>query len=597
MRSLLLAMFALTLAIRPAAAGDTSTAPCAPAAGPRDATAHSLGTLMVAASAVGFSGAVLVARADTILLRQGYGLADRAAGTPVTAGMAFDIGSITKQFTAAGILELEVQGKLAVEQPLGAVLSGVPADKAGITLHQILTHTAGLPEYSGGDYDAATRDSTVAGILAAPLEVPPGSAFRYSNAGYSVLAAVIEQVSGQPYERFLNTACFRPAGLAHTGYRLPGFRSADLPHGYWAGADSGSPLDHAWAQDGPFWNLLGNGGMLSTVDDLYAWIQALRGDAVLPEAARRKLFTPNLREYAYGWNVRETVHGRRIGHGGSSDNGFNGAVTWYPECGLSIVVLSNAGENDIGQGFAAAVGTMLEHRLFDPKPQDVPDFHAVEVPAGTLQALAGTYGLKSGGTFSVQFDAARLSLEPAGQDAANFLIWNATDDATAANRCSARTTTIVEGLLKGDLAPLRAAVGDSARAERFVKALGQTKQDAEAENGPIQGFDILGTTPTWWTTGDDLATIVRLRSAHGARVFRLHWHDGQVSAVGGSGIPNPARTPLVPTSRVTFMGFHLGIARPVEVRFSRPGRGGADTMELVRDGRTLIATRLPSPPR
>lgn len=112
---------------------------------------------------------MLVAHADTILLRQGYGLANRSAGIPVTAGMAFDIGSITKQFTAAGILALEAQGKLAVQQPLGAVLRDVPADKAGITLHHILTHTAGFPEYSGGDYDAATRDSTVRRILAAPL--------------------------------------------------------------------------------------------------------------------------------------------------------------------------------------------------------------------------------------------------------------------------------------------------------------------------------------------------------------------------------------------------------------------------------------------
>lgn len=130
-----------------------------------------------------------------------------------------------------------------------------------------------------------------------------------------------------------------------------------------------------------------------------------------------------------------------------------------------------------------------------------------------------------------------------------------------------------------------------------MKALEQIVRDAGAENGPVQGFDLLGTTPTWWTTGDDLATLVRLRSARGTRIFRLHWRDGQVSAIGGSGIPSPARTPLVPTSPLTFVGFHIGIARPVEVRFSRPEDGGVDTVDLVRDGRTQVATRLRSKAR
>lgn len=146
-----------------------------------EATGRSLGALMTAAAAVGFSGVVLVAQDDRILLRQAYGLADRSTRTPVTVEMPFDIGSITKQFTAAAILRLEMQGKLDVQQPISTYLDSVPADKAGITLHHVLTHTAGFPEYSGDDYAAATRDPTVKNILATPIESKPGSAFEYSN--------------------------------------------------------------------------------------------------------------------------------------------------------------------------------------------------------------------------------------------------------------------------------------------------------------------------------------------------------------------------------------------------------------------------------
>lgn len=581
MRTPLLALLTLALTAGPAVGG------------PRETASHALGKLAAAASAVGYSGAVLVAQDGDLLLRQGYGLANRGAGTAITPGTVFDIGSITKQFTAAAILQLEVQGKLDVQQPVATYLDSVPPDKAGITLHQVLTHTAGLPEYSGDDYDAATRDATVARILATPLEPPPGTAFAYSNAGYSILAAIVERVSGQPYERFLAETCFRRAGMQHTGYRLPKFDPKTLPHGYEAGADLGSPLDHLWASDGPYWNLFGNGGMLSTVDDLHAWVTALQGDTVLPEAARRKLFTPNLREYAYGWNVRDTPHGRRIFHGGTSDNGFNAIVIWYPEHRITIVATSNAGANESGLSYAAAVGAMLERRMFDATLPDVPALRAVEVPQAALQAYAGTYRLPGGGTLTVELKGSRLLLEPTGQEATNLLVLPAATDPAPYDRCSEKAAAIVAGVLKRDFALLRQSIPDSARAERLAGAVSRTLKNLEDENGPVEGFNILGTTPAWWTTGGDLATLVRLRAARGTRIFRLHWQDGYVTTIGGGGIPSPARTPLVPGSATAFTGFHLGLARAVQVQFLPAGRDGAATMQLTCSGRTAVARRVP----
>src|SRR5688572_24624209 len=135
------------------------------------------------AAAFGFSGSVLVAVDGNILVHNGYGLADRSRSLKVKSDDVFDIGSITKQFTAAAIMKLEMQGKLRTEDLISKYLEGVPADKADITLHHALTHTAGFINYSGGDYEVAERDATIRRILQAPLTHKPGTRMAYSNSG------------------------------------------------------------------------------------------------------------------------------------------------------------------------------------------------------------------------------------------------------------------------------------------------------------------------------------------------------------------------------------------------------------------------------
>ena len=244
----------------------------------RDSLGARLDDYLTRAAALGFAGAVLVAEDGQVILRKGYGLADRQRGIPITPETVFDIGSITKQFTAAAILKLEEQGRLSVNDPIRYYLDGVPPDKAGITIHHLLTHTAGLRDTFGDDYDVMSRDSLVALVLASDLLWEPGLRYRYSNAGYSLLGAIVEKLSGRPYERFLHDELFEPAGLTQTGYRLPAWPEERIAHGYRLGLDWGSPLDKLWAEDGPYWNLRANGGLLSTVGDLYRWNDRLKRD-------------------------------------------------------------------------------------------------------------------------------------------------------------------------------------------------------------------------------------------------------------------------------------------------------------------------------
>lgn len=221
--------------------------------------------------------------------------------------------SITKQFTAAAILKLEMMGKLRVTDPIGRHLGQVPADKRPITLHQLLTHTAGLAEGLGDDYDVLARDDFLTRALASKPLSAPGTTFHYSNMGYGLLAAIVEKVSGLGYENFLAEHLFAPAGMTRTGYVLPTWEPGRIAVEYDdEGAAHGRPIAHPWAQDGPYWNLHGNGGMLSTARDLLRWHRALSGTGVLSATAKRKMFSPQVRmpdsqdSYGYGWVISDT---------------------------------------------------------------------------------------------------------------------------------------------------------------------------------------------------------------------------------------------------------------------------------------------------
>jgi CubicO group peptidase (beta-lactamase class C family) len=350
-------------------------------------------------AAYGYSGSALVARGGRVLLHKGYGLADRERGRPYTAETLFDVASISKQFTAAAILKLEMEGRLKVEDPLAKFFPEAPPDKAAITLHQLLTHTSGLRDTFGDEYEAITRDELLHRAFASRLLVPPGRRYRYSNAGYSVLAAVLEVASGRAYGDYLRERLFTPAGMRHTGFRLPPADLGLLAKGYTAEGAWGTPLDHPWAPDGPWWELRGNGGILSSTGDLYRWHRALAGDAVLAGAQRQKYVTPYVREgrsshtdYAYGWSIGKSPTGQReISHiGGNS--AFESDFRRYVDDDVVIILSGNSVELS-----ALAIGDHLENRLFGLRDADPPAVAAPPVDpavpgaAETAARCAGAY--------------------------------------------------------------------------------------------------------------------------------------------------------------------------------------------------------------
>lgn len=277
--------------------------------------------------------------------------------TPLTV---FDAGSLAKVFTAIATLQLVEAGKLRLDQTLETLLENVPPDKKRITIHQLLTHTAGLQQYHGnGDFTPLSREHALKEILAAPLRFEPGSQYRYSNSGHTLLAIIIENVSGIPWTEYLKRHVFQPAGMEFTGfYGDLRWRTSGAAHGYDdRGVDRGSPL--SWK--GPYWVLIGNGGLVTNVVDLFRWHRVLhRGTLLGPrwvaELATAKEssrgYVPNsyqgIRQVAadvkvsyFGWRWRGPDRVDVLEKGGAMDYGHTALFRYEPERDVVIIILAN----------------------------------------------------------------------------------------------------------------------------------------------------------------------------------------------------------------------------------------------------------------
>ena len=299
----------------------------------------------------GFTGTVVVERDGKILISRAFGIRNQERKLINDQNSVMDIGSLTKQFTAAAILKLEMQGKLSTEDKIGKFFDNVPADKSTITLHDLLRHSSGMVGDIGGDYEKIAREEFLAKLMATPLESKVGEKFAYSNIGYSLLAMIVEKASGQRFEDFLYDNLFRPAGMNSTGYSRPKFDADVIAVGYrWDGMLWGKPTDKAWDGDAPFWHLRGNGGILSTAVDLAKWSVALRGDRILSRSAKQKLHHPRLRPdehdnpyYGYGWDIFTTRRNTLLATHNGTNNIFYAEVHRFLDEKLTIIHLTNRG--------------------------------------------------------------------------------------------------------------------------------------------------------------------------------------------------------------------------------------------------------------
>jgi CubicO group peptidase (beta-lactamase class C family) len=401
----------------------------------------------------GFSGSVLVAHGNEILHSAGYGLANREKQIHNDPSTYHDIGSITKQFTAAGILKLEMEGKLSTDDTIELFLDEVTTDKKVITLHQLLTHTSGIRDGEFDDYDLVTKDEALSRILAAPLQ--EAGHFIYSNDGYTLLAAIIENVSGENYETYIHRTLFLPANMHNTGYTIPSFKKERIAIGYFNEQDCGIPTEKNY----PYWNLIGNGGMLSTTSDLFNWHCALNEDHILSKQAKQKLFTPCLRDYAYGWKVYTSPFGKIIEHGGASSYGTSAIFRRLIDREMVIIVLTNQFSESNNQ-MAKIVTDKLSKLLVGEEVCQPPLISICEEQSfGAFTEETYQYQLSTGGHFTLSKKEGKLLLSTFDQDCIQLCIGN-DEQKEYLNHITDLSSAITNDILKDNFQPLKLRMED-----------------------------------------------------------------------------------------------------------------------------------------
>jgi CubicO group peptidase (beta-lactamase class C family) len=287
------------------------------------------------AVAEGFSGSILVSSGGEQLATEAHGLADRESDTPNTVETAFDVGSILKNFTATAIFKLSDDGALELDATLDSVFPEVPADKADITLLELVQHRAGFDEYhdTTGDFEAMTRLQAREHIFAQELLFPPGTDEAYSNSGYTLLADVIETVSGESYVDYVRHTLFEPSGMSASGfYSEPVWDTVDTAIGY----DASTFGDNDPATWPYTWALVGNGGLVTTVGDLDRWLDALFGGSVV-NADTLELMQDEYFAAGAATVGDETVYGEA----GAGDFGLGGVAVYAPGPNVRVLVTTN----------------------------------------------------------------------------------------------------------------------------------------------------------------------------------------------------------------------------------------------------------------
>jgi CubicO group peptidase (beta-lactamase class C family) len=367
-------------------------------------------------AAQGFMGAVLVAKDGKVLFDKGFGSANLEWQIPNDGDTKFRLASVTKQFTATAILLLQERGKLRLDAPVKTYLPDAPAAWDKVTVFNLLTHSAGIPNFTSFDgFDKTkTLPTTVSDLIARfrdkPLDFAPGEQFKYSNSGYTVLTAIIEKVSGQSYPDFIVENLFKPLGMNASGYDTHAAILAHRASGYSSGRDglvNAEYVDMSIPQ--------GAGGLYSTTHDLLKWHAGLWGGKLLKPESLAAMRTPFKGNYAFG-NIVVTRDGATtIGHGGGIE-GFDTWLGYDPDRKISVVVLANI-DGDTSSKIGRSMMTLARGGTITLPSER----KAVPVPAATLKTYEGTYAITPSFGFVIRAGDDRLIAQATGQAALDLI--------------------------------------------------------------------------------------------------------------------------------------------------------------------------------
>jgi CubicO group peptidase (beta-lactamase class C family) len=357
-----------------------------------------------------FNGSVLVGQKGKIVFQNGYGYKNETEKKKNDAQTIYQIGSVTKQFTSAIILQLQRENKLSVKDRISKFFPDFPRGN-DITVENLLTHTSGIYNYTNDEgfmkneiTTPHTREQMMALFKDKPLNFEPGSKWDYSNSGYSLLGYIIEKVTGKSYETNLRERILQPLQMTSSGFDFANLKNENKAIGYSSIGEKPPPapiVDSTVAYSA--------GALYSTVLDLYKWDRAISTNKILDQGDWKRAFTAFKNNYGYGWVIDSAFKKLRISHGGGIP-GFTSILVRYPADETAIILLDNSGSSslgDIAKNLAAVVFN-LPYEI--PKPQK-----EISVDSSILKQYIGEYQLAPNFSIIISFDGSRLKAQATGQ--------------------------------------------------------------------------------------------------------------------------------------------------------------------------------------
>ncbi len=357
-------------------------------------------------------GVLLIAKEGDIVFEKAYGMANLELKVPMEEHMVFEIGSITKQFTAVSILMLMEEGKLSLDDDITKFIEDYPTHGHHISIHHLLTHTSGIKSYTSlerwmsdvrKDYEPLQM---IDYFKNEPMDFAPGEKFLYNNSAYFILGYVIEKASGMSYEEFLETRIFQPLDMENSYYGSQLELIPNRAYGYQGGDGFKNAQYVSLTQ--PY----AAGSIMSTVEDMHKWQEALKNNTLISEESLQKAHTNyslnngEKIDYGYGWMINEIQGSRSIEHGGGIF-GYTCNGIWMPEEDIYIILLTN--RDDVAPGTPSTrIAAVVKG---DPYPIEK---ERIELDEDYLKSLSGVYDFEDGTTRYLIYEDGKLKSKREG---------------------------------------------------------------------------------------------------------------------------------------------------------------------------------------
>jgi CubicO group peptidase (beta-lactamase class C family) len=356
------------------------------------------------------NGSVLVAQQGKVIYQKGFGYRNAETKTPNDVNSIFQIGSITKQITAAVIMQLQQEGKLSVQDKLSKYFPGFTnGDK--ITIENLLTHTSGIYNYTNDTVimkNDVTRHYAQEELMklfkSYPSDFEPGTKWNYSNTAYSLLGYIIEKVEKKPYEKVVRERIFQPLGMVHSGFDFTNLSSPDKTKGYFSLNPKPMPapiVDSTIA--------FSAGAIYTTLADLYKWDRAIYTNKILKPESWKSVFTPYKNKYGYGWGI-DSMYGRQITSHSGGIHGYSSYIIRFPQDEVVIIAFDNSSSNALG-----TISKDVAAIIFNQSYKVPAEKKEIRVDTAILKQYVGEYEIAPGFTITISFKDNGLKAQPTGQ--------------------------------------------------------------------------------------------------------------------------------------------------------------------------------------